>query len=83
MSKIIPLHNASLDENPDPHIIEKLEELLAEAKDGRLRGFAYVATRGDDRPFSHGYISNRGDGHRISTCIMQLMVAYAGVWQDA
>jgi hypothetical protein len=37
-------HQAQLNGEPDKDIVSVLEELLVEAKSGRITGFAYVAT---------------------------------------
>ena len=51
--KVIPITKDTYFEGrtaePDPAIIQKLEELLVEARDGRVQGFAFAAV--DEKGF--------------------------------
>lgn len=82
MNKVVPFKDSIVRGQPDPEIVEKLEELLEDARAGHIIGFAYIATRGEDMPFTYGWLSNMGDGHRISTCIMKLSIDYAQSWPE-
>jgi hypothetical protein len=78
---IAPLFGQPLPDQPDPEVIEKLRELLAAAEAGDISALAYVAARKGNR-ITRGWISNNGEGHRLSSGILRLAVAYAQGWED-
>lgn len=81
MSNVKPIFGDPLPTEPDQDVIEKLRELLADAEAGDIRAIAYVAARNGNR-ITRGWVSNNGEGHRLSTGIMQLSVSYAQGWDD-
>ncbi len=62
-------------------VVEKLQELLEQAQAGEISALAYVVARPGNR-VSRGWVSTAGDGHRLSTGILQLSASYAAAWDE-
>jgi hypothetical protein len=81
MSNVAPLFGQPLPVEPDAEVIAKLRELLEAAEAGEIRAIAYVVARNGNR-ITRGWVSNNGEGHRLSTGILCLSAQYARGWDD-
>lgn len=76
MAEVATLFGGAPRGQPDPDIIERIEELLEEAKAGEISGIAYaVHTPGDDK--KTGWIGQQGTSDAIHAAITLLAHTYS------
>lgn len=76
MSEVIPLRGERLPGQPAGNVVEDLEALLADAKAGRLIGFAYAAVKVSDVTVT-GWSGAAGTRHPLCSAIAMLQHRYA------
>lgn len=76
-NNVIPVHGGHIKGQPDPLVVQQLEELLQRAKAGTLIGFAY-ATVGSQIEQATGWVGAAGTRHAVGTAIDILQQRY--VW---
>ena len=76
---VFKIHGANLEHEPDPDVVEKMEELLADAREGKIRGIAYVLVR-TNGIVTNGWVHGEGKGHNLSTGILCLTHDFAQSW---
>lgn len=71
MSKVVPFSGSIVPGEPDPDIIEVVEDLLDEAKSGKLRGIAFGAVK-TGNALSTGWVGSDGTRDSLSTSVTLL-----------
>lgn len=81
MSKVVAFKDSIPPNDPNPDLVETLEGLLARAKSGDLRGFAY-ATFSVGGGTGTGWDGSDGARHPIAAAIMMLHHRYAAALME-
>jgi hypothetical protein len=81
VSNVVPIFNTVPPGEVNEDIVEELERLLAEAKDGTLRGFAYCTTSQGDLTGT-GWVGSDGSRHPLSSGILLLSSRYAQAMRE-
>lgn len=76
MAEIKTIHGGRVPGEPSAQVIEDLERLLAQAKDGTLIGFAYAGAHQDGSQVT-GWSGEAGTRHPVGTAIMMLFHRYS------
>lgn len=74
---VVSIHGHSIPGEPEPGVVEDLERLLQEAKDGSLTAVAYAAVKASGAQAT-GWAGGSGTRHPLGTAIMMLSHRYAG-----
>lgn len=74
MANVVPFGEKTVPGEPVAEVVETLETLLAEAKAGNMRAFAYAVTRASG--VATGWDGDAGTKYELAAAIMALQHRY-------
>lgn len=81
MGEVVTPFGRSAVPDPDQDTIDKLEELLAQAKRGELSGIAYAMLR-PNGAIGTGWVGEKRSGNSMLGAVAALHVRYVRSWEE-